>query len=258
MRTLIILALILIALITTLLNSQTTSNITYDAGALIDIGVSADVCADAILIHGTFSGGGSICLGPLPVTILSFTSSVNKNNVILNWQTEAELNNSGFDIERKMDKDGASWEKAAFIQGSGTTSEPKTYNYEDKKLKTGSYNYRLKQIDFNGGYEYFELEGIVTIKPPGSFSVSQNYPNPSNPRSKIDYELPENGRVTIRVYDLLGKEVLTILNHDKEAGYYSAEFDGSNLASGVYFYSLMLKGKAGNILTKTLRMILVK
>ncbi len=234
------------------------SNITYDPGSLIDIGTGADVCADAIIINGTYSGGGTICQGPLPVLLSSFTFSVTKNNAVLSWITEAELNNSGFDIERRTTQSGtADWRKLAFVPGQGTSNTPKSYLFEDKKLQTGSYKYRLKQIDYNGNYEYFELESDVVIARPSTFSLSQNYPNPSNPKSKIDYEIPVDGKVTIRLYDILGKEAVSIVNESKLAGYYSAEFDGTNLASGVYFYRIMVEGGSQKF-SKTLKMILVK
>ncbi len=257
MRVIIILFLVLAALITTLLQSQSFSNITYEPGALIEISTGADVCADAIIINGTYSGGGTICQGPLPVLLSSFTFTVTKNNVTLNWITEAEMNNSGFDVERKALKNKAAWEKAGFVQGSGTVNEPRSYTYYDKKLNTGKYSYRLKQIDYNGNYEYFELESDVIIVPPNVFSMSQNYPNPSNPKSKIDYEIPVDGRVTIQLYDILGREAVSIVNDTRIAGYYSAEFDGTNLASGVYFYRIMVEGDSQKF-SKTLKMILVK
>jgi|SRR4030095_12755179 len=237
--------------------SQTTlSNITYTSGTNIDIGSGADVCADVIVINGTFSGGGTICSGPLPVTISSFTSSVEKNNVKLNWTTEAEFNNSGFRIERMDVKDNI-WKEISFVSGHGTTNEPKQYSFEDRKLKSGTYKYRLKQIDYNSNYEYFDMAEDVRISPPGIFSMGQNYPNPSNPKSKIDYEIPIDGKVTIKLYNLLGEEVINIVNETKEAGYYSAEFDGSNISSGVYFYRIIAEGE-GQKFTKTLKMVLVK
>ncbi len=235
------------------------SRITYDAGSLIDISSGADVCADAIIINGTYSGGGTICQGPLPVTMLSFTAQAfSKNNAKLEWTTAVELNNSGFEVERRVTLSGVEgWQKIAFVPGSGTTTEPKSYMYEDKKLQTGSYKYRLKQIDYNGNHEYFALENDLVISPPSVFSISQNYPNPSNPKSKIDYEIPFNGKVSIKVYDILGKEAVGLVNETKEAGYYSVEFDGSNLASGVYFYRIAVEGNARHF-NKTLKMILVK
>src|SRR6187455_552970 len=147
----------IILLMTLKLYSQVYSDITYSSGTTIDIGSGADVCANNIYINGTFSGSGTICTGALPVTLLSFTSAVEKNNVTLSWVTETELNNSGFDVERKEIKEGSQWKKIAFAPGGGTTQGEKHYSLEDKKLKTGDYNYRLKQIDYNGNYEYFDL-----------------------------------------------------------------------------------------------------
>lgn len=124
-------------------------------------------------------------------------------------------------------------------------------------MKAGNYQYRLKQIDFNGNFEYFSLESDVSIDPPGNFEMSQNYPNPSNPNSKINFEMPVNGRVTIKVYDITGREVITLLDENREADYYTIEFNGSNVASGVYFYRILAEGE-GKSFTKTLKMILVK
>lgn len=233
--------------------SQTNGGIIYDAGTIIEIQTGADICADSILIKGAYFGGGTICDGPSPVTLISFAASVEKNNVKLTWITEVEINNSGFEIERRLQKARAEWTKISFVPGNGTTQEQRTYVFEDKKLQTGIYNYRLKQIDYNSGFEYYGLNNDVTISAPKDFSVWQNYPNPSNPRSKIDYEIPENGKVTIKLYNLIGQEVVTLVNEVKEAGYYTAEFDGSNFASGVYFYR-MISGK----FTDIKKMILVK
>ncbi len=230
------------------------SNITYDPGSLIDISSGADVCADAIIINGTYSGGGTICQGPLPVLLSSFSFSVNKNNAALSWITEAELNNSGFDVERRVTLSGVEgWQKIAFVHGNGTSSTPKSYVYEDKKLQTGSYKYRLKQLDYNGIFEYFELESDVVIVPPNIFSLGQNYPNPSNPKSKIGYELPVQMKISIKVYDVTGREVAALVDKMQDAGYYTVEFDGSNLASGVYFYRM----NAGNF-SDIKKIILIK
>jgi hypothetical protein len=236
------------------------SQILYNSGSIIDVGSGADVCADAIIINGTYSGTGTICTGALPVSLSSFTSSVNKRDVTLMWVTEWELNNSGFDIERReVIKPGevSAWQKIAFIQGKGTSNVSNGYLYKNEKLKAGSYQYRLKQIDYNGNFEYFSLESDVSINPPGNFEMSQNYPNPSNPKSKINFEIPVNGKVTIKVYDITGREVITLLDETRKADYYTIEFDGTNLASGAYFYRIISEGE-GKSFTKTLKMILVK
>lgn len=252
---------ILVFLFSKQLIGQTYSSIDYGAGTTVDIGSNADVCANDIFINGTFSGGGTICTGALPVTISSFNYLVSENNVVLTWVTEAELNNSGFDVERRTDKQGSTWQNIAFIEGSGTTNEQRKYLFEDNKLQEGSYSYRIKQIDYNGNFEYFDLYEAVRISAPAVFSLSQNYPNPSNPRSKIDFQIPFYSRVTITVYDMLGKEVSVLLNEFKKADFYSVEFDGSGLASGVYFYRIftegILNGKNEKF-TGTMKLILVK
>jgi hypothetical protein len=145
------------------------------------------------------------------------------------------------------------WAKIGFIQGSGTTNEYKSYSYADQKLSAGNYHYRLKQIDYNGSFEYYELPSEVNITPPKTFELWQNYPNPSNPKSKINFEIPYDGRVTLKVYDILGKEVMTLIDDEIKADYYSIEFDGSALASGVYFYRI-----ASLNYTAVKKMVLVK
>ncbi len=231
--------------------SQVNSNITYDAGASVDIQVNADVCADNIIINGTFTGGGTICTGALPVTISLFNALSEKNNVKLTWKTETEINNSGFDLERKTES--TDWIKLVFITGSGTTNQPVEYLYEDKKLMPGKYFYRLKQIDYNGNYEYFDLPLYVLISKPKDFLLGQSYPNPSNPKCRIDFQLPERTFVNISVYDLLGKKIAELVNLDTEAGIHTVEFDGSNLASGTYIYRIT----AGSF-SEVKKMILVK
>jgi len=197
---------------------------------------------------------------PLPVELAEFRSTVSVNNVSLLWTTTHEINNSGFEIERKSliaGREKSNWEKVGFVKGIGTTNEPSGYSYEDKKLKTGKYSYRLKQLDYNSNFEYFALQGDVSVGRPGEFSMGQNYPNPSNPKSIIEYQIPVDGKVSMKIYDLLGREVITLVNETREAGYYTTEFDGSNLASGVYFYRIIVEGNAQNF-NKTLKMILVK
>lgn len=241
--------------------AQITSTITYDAGSSIEVQSGADICATSIIINGTYTGTGTICLGALPVSIISFTSATTQRNVTLSWITEWELNNKGFDVERASVKQGEvdQWQKVAFVTGNGSTNNQVSYSYNDTKLPKGEFKYRLKQIDYNGNYEYFALGKIVAIAPPNKFSMGQNYPNPGNPKTKIDYELPFNAMVRIIIYNMLGEEVSTIVNEQKDAGYYSAEFNGSNLASGVYFYRIIANDISSSTnATKTMKMILVK
>ncbi|HQY52642.1 MAG TPA: FG-GAP-like repeat-containing protein [Ignavibacteria bacterium] len=199
----------------------------------------------AILLNGD---------SPLPVELTSFTSDVNSNSVKLNWSTSAEQNNSGFEIQRTFVKNETPdvWTKAGFIIGAGNSNSSSEYSFEDKNLSSGKYKFRLKQIDFNGNFKYYDLSVEVLIGIPASTELMQNYPNPFNPVTNISYRLSENGNVSISVYDNSGREVKTLVNEFKEAGYYSAEFIGSDLASGIYFYKLT----AGNfVMTKKLSLV---
>jgi len=186
----------------------------------------------------------------LPVELISFTSATDKNSVKLNWSTTYELNNKGFAVERKTNGE---YKEIAFVNGVGTTNNSHSYTYEDKNLQSGNYSYRLKQIDFNGIYKYYNLSGDATVGVPKVFSLSQNYPNPFNPATSINFELPQNAFVNLKVFDVTGKEVSSIVNQNLQAGYYSFKFDASTLSSGSYFYKI----DAGSF-TSMKKMILIK
>ncbi len=176
--------------------------------------------------------------------------------LLLNGQQQQKLNNYGFEIDRSFDisilPDGkAGWRTIGFREGNGTTTEPQTYSYLDGNLSVGTYKYRLKQIDFDGSFEYSDIVEVEIA--PSVFSLSQNYPNPFNPSTTISYQLPVNRYVTLKVYDILGNEVAALVNEQKTAGTYEIEFDATKLTSGVYFYSL----QAG-FFTETKKMILLK
>jgi hypothetical protein len=192
----------------------------------------------------------------LPVELASFTSAVNKNNVDLKWSTVSEQNNKGFEIERKRNTEGSQWQTVAFIEGKGTTNLQQNYSYADRNLQTGSYNYRLKQIDYNGNFEYFQLNGLVDVGIPKNFELSQNYPNPFNPSTKINYQLPKDAFVKINVYDMTGRLISALVNTQQTAGYYTVDFNSglmNGIASGIYFYRI----EAADFVS-TKRMVLVK
>lgn len=200
---------------------------------------------------------------PLPVTMLYFNASMASRDVKLNWATSVETNNAGFEIQRRSiaaNNNFTDWSSVAFVNGKGTTNQESDYNYSDGKLSSGTYQYRLKQVDFNGNFAYFNLNSPanVIIGVPSAFNVFQNYPNPSNPSTKIDFQLPFAGKVSLKVYDVSGREVATVLDRHLESGYYTNEFDGSNTASGVYFYRLVAVSDDGNTFSKTMKMIVVK
>jgi len=171
----------------------------------------------------------------LPVELSSFTSFVNKNSVKLSWQTAFELNNQGFSIERKS---AGEFTEVAFISGVGNSNIAHDYNYEDREIPTGNYTYRLKQVDFNGNFEYYNLTAEVSVGVPKQFKLLQNYPNPFNPVTNIEFELPQNSFVEIKVFDIIGKEISFVVNQSLTAGYYKYKFDASNLSSGTYFFRI--------------------
>ncbi|HMS34680.1 MAG TPA: T9SS type A sorting domain-containing protein [Ignavibacteria bacterium] len=187
----------------------------------------------------------------LPVELASFNSSVTGRDVTLNWTTATELNNAGFDIERKSTE--GSWSKIGNVAGNGTVNTPQNYSFNDRGLSTGKYNYRLKQIDFNGNFEYFNLTNEIGIGIPVKYDLSQNYPNPFNPSTSINYDLPVDGKVSLKIFDMTGKEVASLVNEVQTAGYYSINYNASSLSSGVYFYTI----SAGNFV-QTKKMMLVK
>ena len=171
---------------------------------------------------------------PIPVELVSFTAEVDDIVVTLFWQTATETNNSGFEIERLKDSKIEKlndWERIGFVEGKGTTTEIQNYSFTDKP-EPGTYRYRLKQIDFDGSFTYSsEIE--AGVKTPNVFSLEQNYPNPFNPSTKIKYTIPEDVRsekqnVVLKVYDVLGNEVATLINEAQEPGVYEVEFNPSS------------------------------
>ena len=185
----------------------------------------------------------------IPVELVSFKGEQIDDLVFLDWKTATEFNNSGFEILRK-DQNDNEWNSIGFVPGFGTTTEPKSYSFNDENVAIGTYKYRLKQIDFDGTFTYsHEIEVEVDFTPK-EFVLYQNYPNPFNPNTIIKYEIPGQARndnvlVTLKVYDVLGNEVVTLVNEEKQPGNYDIEFDGSGLASGIYIYRLT----AGNYST---------
>lgn len=181
----------------------------------------------------------------IPVELTSFTASLEKQKVVLVWSTATETNNSHFEIERKLKN--RDWEKISEVNGAGTTTIPQTYSFEDDLSFTmydGKILYRLKQIDFDGSFSYSKIVSVDVKMIPDKFSLSQNYPNPFNPITKIRYSIPYLEMVnhtvstTLKVYDILGNEVTTLVNEEKTAGYYEVEWDASQMRSGVYFYRM--------------------
>jgi len=176
---------------------------------------------------------------PLPVEMSAFSSDIISGRVLLQWKTSSELNNYGFDIERKNRT--KNWHKIGFVHGNGNSNSPKVYEYIDTNPTENNCLYRLKQIDFNGNYEYSKVIEVF-IGAPSKISLKQNFPNPFNPITKINFELPTTSFVTLKVYDILGNEKEKLMSENLEAGIHEYNFDGSKLTSGVYFYSIQVNG----------------
>ena len=186
----------------------------------------------------------------LPVELASFTAHTVDSDVRLNWQTETEVNNYGFDILRKAHDD--KWVTIGFVDGNGNTNSPKEYSFVDKAPTGGiQFSYRLKQIDNDGEYEYSEVVEVTLVS--NDFALYQNYPNPFNTTTTINYSLPEDALVTIKVYNAIGEELLVLVNKTKEVGSHSVDFNAASLPSAVYFYTL----RAG-FYVETKKMILMK
>jgi len=183
-----------------------------------------------------------------PVELTSFTAQAVNGNVNLEWTTASERNNAGFQIERSVD--GLVFAAVGFVNGKGTSTDVNRYSFVDREV-SGKLYYRLKQIDFNGEFGYsdvIELGSIVS-----DFALDQNYPNPFNPSTTISFAIPAKSFVTLKVYNVLGKEVANLINGEFESGRHSVDFNASDLASGVYYYTV----SAGNY-TSTKKMILMK
>ncbi|WP_304129956.1 T9SS type A sorting domain-containing protein [Ignavibacterium album] len=188
----------------------------------------------------------------IPVELVSFSASVNENNVTLSWITASETNNYGFEIYRRKYFNDSAWVRIGFAKGQGTSTEINNYFFEDKNLQSGKYEYQLKQIDFDGNFKFSEI--ITTeVEPPVKFALEQNYPNPFNPSTTIQYSIGSKQFVRLKVYDVLGNEIISLVNEEKPAGTYSLEFNALNFSSGIYYYKIT----AGNF-SQTRKMICIK
>lgn len=196
---------------------------------------------------------------PLPVELLNFNTKIIDDKVLLTWETATEINNYGFEIQKsEFGNQYSEFKTIGFVNGHGNSNSNKYYNFIDDKPLPNDNFYRLKQIDFDGKYEYSKTVGISFMKSQTNFSLEQNYPNPFNPITKISFHIPNvadayNASATLSVYNILGEIVKSLVNQNLTAGNYAIEFDGSNLSSGVYYYTL----KTGNFI-QTKKMLLLR
>jgi len=227
------------------------SSMVYETGTNIEVTAGADICADNITINGTYTGDGTKCNGPLPVELSLFTAALAKNEIKLHWKTETEVNNYGFNIERKMNN--GEWNEIGFVEGNGTSNSPREYSYRDNNLFGGGtkFQYRLKQIDNDGSFEYSDIVEVEAV--PVQYELSQNYPNPFNPSTTIRFSLPGQTQLRLNVYNILGELMKTVAEGMYEAGYYNITFDAAELSSGSYIYRL-----ESNNFTETKKMILIR
>jgi hypothetical protein len=233
--------------------------VAYNAGTYKTIGASFEFGG---LSNGTAPSNRKVLmqkiieffgLGIIPVELVSFNAEVEQNVIVLKWETATETNNQAFMIERSSDN--FNFEKIGEIEGKGTTTEKQEYIFRDASISSGKGKvyYRLRQIDFDGTENLSEVIEVDYSMIPKVFSLSQNYPNPFNPMTTIRFDIPKEVKVTLKMYDMLGAEVETLIDEVMEPGYYKYEWNASKFASGVYFYRLT----AGNFVS-TKKLILLR
>ncbi len=204
-----------------------TSQVVYIGGAF------SDIFSATSSNFGVVTNPGDAAL---PVELTSFSATLDGSTAILTWKTSTEINSYGFEIEKSTDN--IHFNKIGFVKGADNSSSPKKYSFNDSKIFTGKYYYRIKQIDNNGQFKYSNIVEIKAGLTPDKFSLAQNYPNPFNPSTVISYEIPKDGLVSLKVFDIIGREVSTLVNKYQTAGSYNVTFNAYNLSSGIYFYQL--------------------
>ncbi len=181
----------------------------------------------------------------LPVQLIYFYAQTQSSYILLKWGTATEVNNFGFEIERAYNSPEA-FEVIDFVLGNGTSNIPIDYTYLDTTInQAGIFYYRLKQIDIVGGFEYSDTVEVNLISSinleksdiPTSFTISDNFPNPFNPSTKINFQIPFQQFLKINLYDINGKLVREITSKEFLPGSYQLFLDFSNYSSGIYFVS---------------------
>ncbi len=208
-------------------------------------------------LDGTLHGDAAFSSTPLPVELSMFTAVSEQNSVIVKWNTATEVNNHGFEVERKNvsrfmsqvsggnsstlkpETSNSEWTRIVFIDGAGTSNNAHEYSYTDRSLSAGTYAFRLKQLDRDGKFTYSPEVEVTVASAPAKFELAQNYPNPFNPSTTIGFTLQVSGSTTLKIYDAIGREVATLVNENLEAGvYHQRVFDASKVSSGIYLARL--------------------
>jgi hypothetical protein len=247
---------------------------TTAGGTYATLGQSANDASSVTSSSYNPASGAFFLLGDtgtnlLPVELTSFTAAVRNGKVELTWATATEINNYGFEVERSVISNQLSvisssvgsrqsaignWEKVGFVEGHGTTNAPQNYSFSDAAARVGKFSYRLKQIDRDGKFEYHQAVEVTLGISPNTVWLDNNYPNPFNPSTKISFVLGTTGNASLKVFDLLGKEVVTLADGIFNSGeLQSVTFDASKYPSGIYYYQL----KSGNK-TEMKKMLLLK
>ena len=198
---------------------------------------------------------------PLPIQLASFTGiALTNGNVRLTWVTLSEINNYGFSVQRKRPIDpGYIDVPDGFVPGHGTTNEPHTYTFTDIAPGSGVWLYRLKQMDLDTSVYYtdpIEVNVVTSVtgnNQPPTFDLRQNYPNPFNPSTTIEFSLPTAGHTTLKIYNLLGEGVASLIDGFVAAGEHTVSWNASSLPSGIYLYKL-----TSGTFVRTMKLVLTK
>jgi len=205
--------------------------------------------------------------GILPVQLASFTGrAVNNTNVQLDWTTVSEVNNYGFFVQRRSSGNEPFADIAgAFIPGHGTTTLPQSYQYLDAGVESGTWQYRLKQVDYDGSTNLSDpivVDILTSVKEgglPTESRLNQNFPNPFNPSTTLSFAISQTSFVSLTIYNYIGQAVGTIVNETLTPGSYSRAFHAQNLSSGMYLYRIEVRPiDGGTPLTAVRTMALVK
>jgi hypothetical protein len=196
---------------------------------------------------------------PLPVELVSFIGSYIDNIARLKWTTATEVNNYGFDVEKNVDRKIKDWKRVGFVQGSGSSSVSRTYEFVETNI-SDTVEYRLKQIDNDGQFKYSNNIELILKNNTKSFELSQNSPNPFNPTTNVRYSLKQNAHVTLGLYNTLGQLVREVDKGIQNSGMYTEQVDGNGLSSGVYLLRMIANPTTGTEkpYMKTIKMILKK